>query len=187
MLLAGASGSGKSRLARLSECPRVTLDDFYHEIDHPELPQTLGIVDWDHADSWDADRALAALTSLCRTGEAEVPLYDIAQSRRTGTQQLTVGDAPAFIAEGVFAPDMVPLCRAAGLPVDAIWLDRPRSLTLVLRFIRDVREHRKPVGVLIRRGLALWRAEPTVRRRALTLGCRPLTMTQATTHLLTSH
>ena len=183
MLLAGASGSGKSRLARLSGCPRVTLDDFYHEVDHPDLPQTLGIVDWDHLDSWDSEGALTALTALCRTGEAEVPLYDIAQSRRTGTQRLTLGEADVFIAEGVFAPEMVPRCQEAGRPVDAIWLDRPRTLSLILRFVRDVREHRKPVPVLIRRGLALWQAEPGVRRRAIALGCRPLTMSQAITLL----
>ena len=62
---------------------------------------------------------------------------------------------------------------------DALYLDRPRTLTMVLRFVRDVREHRKPLGVLIRRGLALWRAEPAVRAHALAAGCRPVSLREA--------
>ena len=50
---------------------------------------------------------------------------------------------------------------------------------MILRFVRDLREHRKPVGVLLRRGLALWWAEPAIRRRALMAGCRPVTLRKA--------
>ena len=50
---------------------------------------------------------------------------------------------------------------------DALYLDRPRLLTMLLRFARDVAEHRKPIGVLLRRGLALYRAEPAIRSRSL--------------------
>lgn len=179
ILLAGASGSGKSRVARTAGCPRLALDDFYLDGDHPGLPHTLGIVDWDDLGSWDADAALAALTELCTTGLAEVPTYDIALNARTARHRLDLGEHQVFVAEGIFAPDMVPRCRAAGLTVDALYLDRPRTVTLVLRFLRDLAERRKPPWVLVRRGLALWRAEPGVRRRALELGCRPVTMRQA--------
>ena len=63
VLLLGPSGSGKTRLAHESGLPVVGLDDFYRDLDDPALPRSeeLGIVDWDHPDSWDADRALAAL------------------------------------------------------------------------------------------------------------------------------
>ena len=44
ILLAGPSGSGKSRLAAMAGCPRLNLDDFYFDADHPGLPHTLGIV-----------------------------------------------------------------------------------------------------------------------------------------------
>lgn len=179
VLLAGASGSGKSRLARTAGCPRLALDDFYRDGDHPDLPHTLGIVDWDDLASWDADAALATLTELCATGEDDVPTYDIALNACTARHRLDLGDHRLFVAEGIFAPDMVPRCRAAGLDVDALYLDRPRTVTLVLRFLRDLKERRKPPWVLVRRGLALWRAEPGVRGRALELGCRPVTMRQA--------
>jgi uridine kinase len=162
-------------------CPRLALDDFYRNGDEPGLPQTLGIVDWDDAASWDAEAALATLITLCRDGTADVPVYDIATSRRTGWHRLDLGDHRGFVAEGIFAPEMARRCRSAGLAVTAIWLDRPRTATMIMRLARDLREHRKPPGVLVRRGLALWGAEPALRARAVVAGCRPLAMRSALT------
>jgi uridine kinase len=187
VLLAGPSGSGKSRLVNAVRCPRVNLDDFYRDEDdaaNPRTTTTVGAdeapaVDWDDAGSWDADAALAALVALCTTGVAEVPTYDISASRRTGTRRVDLGDARTFVAEGLFAPDLVPAARAAGLEMDALYLDRPRLQTLLFRFVRDVSEHRKPLPVLLRRGLALFRAEPALRAHALTCGCRPVSMAEA--------
>ena len=179
VLLAGPSGSGKSRVARLSVCPQLALDEFYHDADHPDLPRALGIVDWDDAATWDADAALAAITDLCASGSTIVPTYDISASRRTGSRPLNLAGAPCFVAEGLFAPELVGRCRDDGLLGDALYLDRPRTLTLLLRFARDIREHRKPVPVLIRRGIALWRAEPAVRARAIAAGCRPVSLREA--------
>jgi uridine kinase len=179
ILLAGASGSGKSRVAQLSGRPRLSLDDFYLDADHPALPRTLGIVDWDSITSWDSALAVAAIVQLCRTGSAEVPRYDIGASKRTGFRVLDLGQSSCFVAEGVFAPDIVVDCRSAGLDVEALYLDRPRSVTLVFRFVRDLKERRKPAWVLVRRGLARWRAEPEIRRHALELGCRPVSMREA--------
>lgn len=179
ILLAGPSGSGKSRLAAAAGCPRLNLDDFYRDGDHPAMPHTLGIVDWDHPDSWDAADAVAAVVALCRTGSADVPVYDIAANRRTGRQRVELRGSRVFIAEGVFAPEIVGRCRDAGVPVDALYLDRSRTATMVRRFLRDVAEHRKPVPVLLRRGWALWRDEPRSRAHALALGCRPVSMAEA--------
>lgn len=185
ILLAGPSGSGKSRAARLGGRPRLALDDFYRDHDHPDLPRTQsigpkgGIVDWDDSATWDAAAAFATIATLCRDGRAEVPTYDIATSRRTGHVELELAGANCFVAEGLFAPELVAGCRSAGLVRDALYLDRPRTLSLLLRFVRDLAEHRKPVGVLLRRGLALWRAEPTLRAHALAYGCRPVTFRKA--------
>jgi len=187
VLLAGPSGSGKSRLVAALACPQVNLDDFYRDEADPANPRTsttvgadeAPAVDWDDLGSWDAEAALAALVSLCRTGTAEVPVYDIATSRRTGSRTVELGDARTFVAEGLFAPDLVPACRAAGLEMDALYLDRPRLQTLLFRFVRDVSEHRKPIPVLLRRGLALFLAEPALRAHALTCGCRPVGFAEA--------
>ncbi|MGI3786191.1 MAG: hypothetical protein ACRYG2_36055 [Janthinobacterium lividum] len=187
VLLAGPSGSGKSRLVSTLACPRVNLDDFYRDEDDPDNPRTTTTVgadeapavDWDDVGSWDADAALAALVALCRTGTAEVPVYDIAGSRRTGSRTVELGGARTFVAEGLFAPDLVPAARAAALAMDALYLDRPRLQTLLFRFVRDVSEHRKPIAVLLRRGLALYRVEPALRAHALACGCRPVSLTDA--------
>ncbi len=176
VLVAGASGSGKSRLAAGAGHPRLNLDDFYRDGNHPDLPHTLGIVDWDDPRSWDQEAAVAAVVRLSRTGSADVPVYDLVQSRRCGSRLLDLGSARVVVVEGVFAPEVVASVRAAGVPSDALYLDRSRTATSLRRFLRDVLEHRKPVRVLLRRGVALWRAEPATRAHALALGCRPVSM-----------
>lgn len=187
VLLAGPSGSGKSRLVATLGCPRLNLDDFYFDEDHPDLPRTArtvaagsaSAVDWDDVGSWDADAAVAAVVALCRTGTAPIPAYDIASSRRTGMRPMTLAGAPVFVAEGLFAPEIVAACRAAGVDVDALYLNRPRTQNALFRLARDVSEHRKPLPVLLRRGLALWRAEPRLRAHALASGCRPVSLREA--------
>ncbi len=183
VLVAGASGSGKSRLARMAGRPLVRLDDFYRDGDEPGLPHTLGIVDWDDPGSWHLEEAVDALRTLCRTGTVTLPRYEIAANARVGSHVLTLPDDGCVVAEGVFAADVLEPARAAGMDVQPLWLDRPRSLTFLLRLVRDLRERRKPPLVLLRRGLALWRTEPAMRRRALALGFEPLGMRAAVRQL----
>jgi uridine kinase len=45
--------------------------------------------------------------------------------------------------------------------------------TFVRRLVRDLRERCKPPATLVRRGIALLRAEPAVLRRQAGLGCQP--------------
>lgn len=179
LLVAGASGSGKSRLARVIGCPRLSLDHFYFDAEHADLPRAGSIVDWDDVESWDLRGALHAVERLLSTGVTEVPDYDISQSRRTGSHTMRLGENRLFVAEGIFAIDLLGPIRAAGLNVVPIWLDRNRSVTAARRLRRDVAEKRKPLPVLLRRGAALWRAEPALRRRALGAGFEPSSMGQA--------
>ncbi|WP_407319138.1 ATP-binding protein [Isoptericola halotolerans] len=179
VLLTGASGSGKSALTRRLGLPVVMLDDFYRDADHPGMPRAYGIVDWDDPASWDRDGALEALRTLATTGRAEVPVYDIPTSRRTGTAVVETGGEPLVVAEGVFAAELVTACRAEGLLADAICLSRPRLITFWFRLLRDVAEARKPLPTLLRRGWGLLRAEPVTVRRWTELGCRPLSPAQA--------
>ena len=172
ILLAGPSGSGKSRLATRSGLPILQLDDFYRSGDDPALPHfETGEVDWDDARSWHADRALNALRELCRTGEATVPVYDIAANGPSGTQHLRLEGATRFIAEGIFAAELVAPCRAESLLDAAICVRRSRWITMPLRFRRDLAEHRKPVGFLVRRGWYLARREPTIIAALEAKGC----------------
>lgn len=183
VLLAGPSGSGKSRLTRLVGGTALPLDDFYRDDDHPELPRAHGIVDWDHPDTWDCRAAIAALDELARTGTATVPVYSIAHNRRIGTHHVHVGASGLVIAEGIFAVELLEPARRAGLEIEPIFLDRDRTVVAGLRLHRDLQTRRKRPSVLLRRGYALWRAQPHLRRRALEAGFRPMSMREAVAHL----
>jgi uridine kinase len=181
VLLAGPSGSGKSSLAARTGLPVLHLDDFYKEGDDPSLPLVAGStdIDWDSPGSWNADAAVAAIAALCRTGHTEVPVYSIAASSRTGTAPLSAGAAPVVVAEGVFAADVVARCRELGLLADALCLRGRPSTTFRRRLLRDLREGRKSVRFLLRRGWRLMRTERAVVARQAELGAHPCARNEA--------
>ncbi|MEU6989727.1 ATP-binding protein [Streptomyces sp. NPDC046465] len=181
VLLAGPSGSGKSSFAARCGLPVLCLDDFYKEGDDPTLPQVPGSsdIDWDSVDSWDADVAVAAIEELCRTGRTKVPVYDIATSARVGQEALDVERTPLFIAEGIFAADIVRRCEELGVLADAICLRGRPTTTFRRRLLRDLREGRKSVPFLLRRGWRLMRAERTIVARQTELGAYPCAKEEA--------
>ncbi|MFF7642418.1 uridine kinase [Streptomyces canus] len=172
VLLCGPSGSGKSLLSARSGLPVLRLDDFYKEGDDPTLPLVAGSsdIDWDHPGSWDADTAVAAIVDLCRTGRTKIPVYDISLSARTGEEAVEMGRTPLFIAEGIFAAEIVTRCRELGVLADALCLSRGPVRTFRRRFLRDLREGRKSVPFLVRRGWRLMRRERSIIARQTALG-----------------
>ena len=184
IVLAGPSGAGKSRLAERTGLPVLRLDDFYKSAGDPTLPlitegANAGIVDWDVPESWLLGDAMAALEELCRTGRAEVPIYEIAQNGRCGQQTLDLGDHRFFIAEGIFAQEVVGPCSDAGVLAAAYCVRQHPMVTFWRRLTRDLREHRKPPLVLVRRGLALMDDQRRVVSHAVELGCSPVTPDEA--------
>ncbi|TGA90147.1 ATP-binding protein [Streptomyces sp. MZ04] len=175
VLLAGPSGSGKSSFAARSGLPVLCLDDFYKESDDPTLPQVPGSadIDWDSPAAWDRDTAVAAIERLCRTGRTNVPVYDISTSSRTGESAMDIERTPLFIAEGIFAADIVEQCGEIGVLADAICLRGRPSTTFRRRLLRDLREGRKSVPFLLRRGWRLMRAERAIVARQAALGAHP--------------
>ncbi len=175
VLLAGPSGSGKTHLAAMSGLPVLKLDDFYRSGDDPGLPRDadLGIVDWDDPRSWDAEGAVAAVDEICRTGSADVPIYDISRDGRVGSRRFDLRGHSAFVGTGIFAAEIVAACAGRGVLADAIVVRRAPWKNFLRRLRRDLVEHRKPPLTLVRRGLALFRAEPSVIARQIALGCRP--------------
>ena len=176
VLLAGPSGAGKSRLAELTGLPVVRLDDFYRDGDDDAMPRSpLGIVDWDDPASWDGERAVAALELLCKTGVADMPIYEISADGTVGHREFSTEGSPLIIAEGIFADQITGELRDRGLLAVAICVRHHRLVTFVRRFQRDLREHRKPPFTLLRRGLLLLRDDPQVIRRCVEAGCDPMT------------
>ncbi|SCG18457.1 uridine kinase [Micromonospora echinofusca] len=170
VLLAGPSGSGKSYIAQRTGLPVLCLDDFYKNGDDPTLPRRNGLVDWESPRSWDAAAAVETIARLAREGRADVPVYAIGADRRVSTRPFEVAGSPLFVAEGIFAAEIVEECRRRGVLAGAYALRRPRGATFVRRLARDLAEQRKAPRVLVRRGLALLRAEPAVLRRQTGLG-----------------
>ena len=184
VVLAGPSGAGKSRLAERLGLPVLRLDDFYKDGDDPTLPlithgANAGLVDWDDPASWHREDALAALRELCATGRSEVPVYEIAQNGRSGSREVDLGASARFIAEGIFAPEVVATCRDEGLLAAAYCITQHPLVTFWRRLTRDLREHRKPPLMLVRRGFALMRDQQRVVAHAVRQGCRRATGDQA--------
>jgi uridine kinase len=176
IVLAGPSGTGKSRLAERSGLPVLRLDDFYKSGSDPTLPRVTeganaGLVDWDDPGSWLGEEAVAALQRLCADGRAEVPVYDIAHDGRVGSQTLDLGGSPLFVAEGIFAPEVVAPCRDRGMLAAAYCLTHHPLVAFWRRLSRDLRERRKPPLVLLRRGVALMRTHRRVVADAVAKGC----------------
>ncbi|HKA67498.1 MAG TPA: ATP-binding protein [Actinomycetes bacterium] len=173
VLLAGPSGSGKSYVARRSGLPILSLDDFYKEAGDPTLPRLDGAVDWESPDSWDPATAVQVICQLAATGTADVPSYDMSEDRHIGHRSIDVTGRPLFIAEGIFAAEIVADCATRGVLADALCLRGPPLVTFVRRLVRDLREDRKRPSMVLRQGVRLWRAERAIVRRQCALGARP--------------
>ena len=177
IVLAGPSGSGKSHLADRLGLPVLRLDDFYRDGDDPDAAadhRAAPTPGWStgttRARGW-ATRRSTALATLCRTGRVDTPVYDIAHDGRNGWQTLDLDGHALVVAEGIFAHHVVAPLRAAGLLAAAYCLRQHPIVTFWRRLSRDLREHRKPPLVLVRRGLALMRDQRRIVAEAVAAGC----------------
>ena len=188
VVLAGPSGVGKSRLAAHTGLPVLRLDDYYRSGDDPELPRidhgaNAGLVDWDDPRSWHHDEAVRAICELATTGRTVAPVYDIARNGPSGTHVIDLAGSSLFVAEGIFAQHVVRPAQEAALLAAAYCVRQHPLVTFWRRLTRDLREHRKPPLVLVRRGLALLRDQRRVVADAVAHGCVPVTPEEARTHI----
>jgi uridine kinase len=184
VVLAGPSGAGKSRLAAHTGLPVLRLDDFYRAGDDPALPRVThganaGLVDWDDPRSWNHDEAVRAICELANAGRTVAPAYDIARNGPCGTHEILVGGSGLFVAEGIFAQEVVAACRTRGVLAAALCLRQPPVVTFWRRLVRDLREHRKPPLVLLRRGWTLMRGQRRVTADAASSGCEVVSVAAA--------
>ncbi|MDO5745214.1 MAG: uridine kinase [Micrococcaceae bacterium] len=178
ILLGGASGSGKSYLAQRFGRPHLELDNFYREITEHSvaspLPQTAyGEIDWDHPGTWNCDKAVDAMIELLESGQTQVPNYSISTSSYDGTHGVGLDGGP-LIAEGIFVGEILRPLQRLGVPVHAYYIDVSALATAIRRFVRDVKERRKPLAFLLKRGYALFLADKNIRARHLATGFIPM-------------
>ena len=189
IVLAGPSGAGKTRLAERLGLPVLRLDDFYKDGTDPTLPQLdlaggEPVVDWDDPASWNASAAVAAVEELCLTGSTRAPAYDIAANASTGQRVVELRGSAYFVAEGIFAQEIVAECTRRGLVAAALCVAQHPAVTFVRRLSRDLRERRKPPYYLVRRGVHLLLAQRSVIARAERLGCRSTSPDEAYRELI---
>ncbi|WP_341856037.1 NUDIX domain-containing protein [Brachybacterium sp. GPGPB12] len=180
VIVAGPSGSGKGVMSHRAGLPTVPLDEFYRDHDDPSLPHRFGIVDWDDPASWNAGAALEALVALAHDGVAEVPVYSIPLSRRTGTATLHAEDAEPLIAEGIFAARLIAPRAADGAAGRRDRAAAPHPRGVHARLFRDLREGRKPPLTLLRRGWGLARDQRGDLERWKAEGMRPVGLREGT-------
>jgi len=188
-VLAGPSGSGKSRLAAETGLPVLRLDDFYRRGDDPSLPlidhgANAGLVDWDDPRSWHTDEAVRAICELAAVGRTVAPVYDLSRNGPSGTHEVDLEGARLFVAEGIFAQEVVAACAEREVLAAALCLRQQPLVTFWRRLTRDLREHRKPPLVLLRRGWALMRAQRRVIDDAVAQGCASVSTHEATARIL---
>jgi uridine kinase len=184
VVVAGPSGVGKSRLSAHTGLPVLRLDDFYRAGDDPCLPRiehgaNTGLVDWDDPRSWHHDQAVRAICDLAVSGRTVAPVYDIARNGPSGTHEVDLGGSALFVAEGIFAQEVVGACREHGVLAAALCLRQHPLVTFWRRLTRDLREHRKPPLVLVRRGWALMRDQRRVISHAAASGCEVVSVPRA--------
>ena len=107
------------------------------------------------------------------------PVYDIARNGPSGSHVVDLDGARLFVAEGIFAQEVVAACRTSGVLSAALCLRQLPLVTFWRRLTRDLREHRKPPIVLLRRGWALMRDQQRVIADAAALGCTVVSPTEA--------
>jgi uridine kinase len=184
VVLAGPSGVGKSRLSAHSGLPVLRLDDYYRSGDDPQLPRithgaNAGLVDWDDPRSWHHDEAVRAIWELATGGRTVAPVYDIARNGPSGSHQVDLDGARLFVAEGIFAQEVVAACRRHDVLAAALCLRQHPLVTFWRRPTRDLREHRKPPLVLLRRGWVLMRDQRRVIAAAAAHGCEVVSVAEA--------
>ena len=179
VILTGPSGSGKTSLSSRLGIPSLSLDHFYRDGSDPRVPLIRpGVHDWDDPASWDQDAALDCLVKLCLSGTAEVPIYDIPTNRKTGSRPFVLGGNRLVIAEGIFASRLVAPLLEEGLLADALCIARSPIRNAWFRLMRDLAEARKPLPVLLHRGVRLAREEPSKIKQWKLDGCRPVSSLQ---------
>ena len=134
--ISGASGSGKSSLAKLIHSALAgsllfSIDRYYLSKD--EQLDKNGFCNFDTPQSLDVELMHEHLSALKKTGEAEVPIYDFTISERSGYERVSAKNH--IIVDGLFAGEIL-----SDISDLNIFMDVDLDLALERRIERDMRE-----------------------------------------------
>ncbi|GAB4241957.1 MAG: uridine kinase [Acidobacteriota bacterium] len=151
VLLAGGTGSGKTRLAQelLRGLPpgaglSLSQDSFYRDQSHLD-PAARARLNFDHPDQIEWPLLIATVRQLRSGKSARVPVYDFSTHTRTSERELHPVSR-LLVVEGTLVLTVPELRAPATL---GVFLDAPEWLRLLRRLRRDRRERgRSPAGIL---------------------------------------
>jgi len=138
--VAGASGSGKTTIARElhqhygeDQCLTLSSDNYYNDLRHLSRAER-DAINFDHPDSLDFE-LLAQHIQLLKQGESiDMPTYDFATHARQ-TQTVRVAPKPMIIIEGILI--LHPACLTS-LYDTKLFVDADTDVCLVRRLRRDI-------------------------------------------------
>ena len=140
--LSGASGSGKTTIARalaasfeLDQSYILSLDHFYRDLSHL-APQERAQQDFDHPDSIEHSALHHVLSCLKEGKSAQIPQYDFEVHTRK-KETLEIAPHPLIIVEGIFA---LSYPEIRGLLDLKVFVTCPDSVYLPRRIQRDMQE-----------------------------------------------
>ncbi len=140
LAIAGASGSGKTKLAeelaRELEGTHFHMDHYYRDLAHL-APEERAQKNFDHPDQIESELLLEHLRHLAAGEAIERPLYDFARHTRVPERTETVREPHVLLIDGIFALHWPAIRALASL---TIYVDTPDDICYNRRLRRDVRE-----------------------------------------------
>jgi uridine kinase len=172
IVIAGASGTGKTTIAAASGMPVLSLDAFYRPATDAGLPRWFGDVDWEHSATFDLEAAAAATRALIRSGRTQFRSHDLVTEVSHEDERVVVAQGPCLVVEGVMATEVVTMLRCELHDVELAFfvLRRNRLTNFGGRIKRDINVRRRRWHRAVLRSLRVLSVEARLQQRAITSG-----------------
>ena len=145
ILISGGSCSGKSNFSLLIKHAIVVSMDHFYFGKSLMKPEANGSYNFDAPESVDLAACAQAAITLSEGEPAEIPLYDMKTSERTGVQTITPKpDTKFIVVEGIFV--LCPPLREIGDM--KIFIDTPTEIRVARRMLRDQEKGRDAIDTL---------------------------------------
>jgi len=138
IFIAGGSCSGKTTLAgelknHLPTSSVINMDDYFRNIDDPDLPRENGIKSFDNPGSYHLSELIDHLKKFNQRLSILTPTYDVKTNQRTVGKKM-VQASNIVIVDGLFAIDLV---KRLDINKITVFVDAPYRTRLLRRVARD--------------------------------------------------
>ena len=138
VLIAGGSCSGKTTLTKeitgyFPDSSTVSMDDYFLDIDDPNLPIENGRITFDKQESYHLQELSEHLMSLNQRCSIMSPTYNLEHNKRALEKKM-IGEADIVIVDGLYA---INLGNNLDINKLSIFVDAPYQTRLLRRIARD--------------------------------------------------